>query len=42
MTQLKTAVLTGIVSVMVSDFVENARSIERQLHNANNMEWNFG
>ena len=37
MAQLKTAISTGIVSVMVSDFVENARSIEKQLHDANKM-----
>ena len=42
--QLKTAVSTGIVSVMVSDFRENASSIEKQLHEANkayrlNGEW---
>lgn len=44
MAELKTAVPTGIVSVMISDFLENARSIEKQLHNANkvyrlNGEW---
>jgi predicted XRE-type DNA-binding protein len=42
--QLETAVAVGIISVMVSDFMENARSIEKQLHEANqkyrlNGEW---
>jgi hypothetical protein len=43
-TQIKTGVPTGIASVMVSDFVENARDIEKKLHTANkayrlNGEW---
>lgn len=42
--QLETAIAAGIISVMVSDFMENARSIEKQLHEANqkyrlNGEW---
>ena len=34
-TQLKTAIPNGIMSVMISDFMENAREIEKQLHEAN-------
>ncbi len=34
-TQLKTANPVGIISVMVSAFMENAREIEKQLHDAN-------
>lgn len=34
-TQLKTSISNGIISVMISDFVENAREIEKQLHEAN-------
>jgi len=34
-TQLKTSIPNGIISVMISDFVENAREIEKQLHEAN-------
>ena len=33
--QLKTAIPNGIISVMISDFMENARVIEKQLHEAN-------
>ena len=34
-TQLKTAIPNGIMSVMISDFMENAREVEKQLHEAN-------
>ncbi|MDD5228577.1 MAG: GIY-YIG nuclease family protein [Methylococcales bacterium] len=34
-TQLRTAIPNGIVSVMISDFMENARAVEKQLHDAN-------
>jgi predicted transcriptional regulator len=42
--QLKTAMPNGIMFVMTSDFMENAREIEKQLHEANkdyrlNGEW---
>jgi predicted transcriptional regulator len=42
--QLETAIAAGIISVMVSNFMENARSIEKKLHEANkeyrlNGEW---
>ncbi|MEI7795942.1 MAG: GIY-YIG nuclease family protein [Methylococcaceae bacterium] len=33
--QLKTAIPNGIMSVMISDFMENAREVEKQLHEAN-------
>ncbi|MDD5228350.1 MAG: GIY-YIG nuclease family protein [Methylococcales bacterium] len=33
--QLKTAIPNGIISVMISDFMENSREIEKQLHDAN-------
>jgi DNA-binding transcriptional ArsR family regulator len=44
LSQLKTAISTGVISVMVSDFIENARDVEKKLHETNkksqlNGEW---
>ena len=44
MTQLNTAISTGIRSVIISEFMPNAYAIEKQLHEANkehrlNGEW---